>query len=353
MWRMKDEDGAVAVVVAILLVLMLGIGAFVVDVGNLYWERRQLQNAADAGALAAAQEIVEGGTITQARNVARAYADANNGRGAFVRSDEFIATDESVTVTARTGSEATEGELRSILAGVLGVESYATAARARVEWSGNVGGGQSIPIAICNRAYEYWTTLRGGLPTSPAHYLSFGGAASSPAATCENPSSDTYSGGFAFLSRNTAKSDDDPYAHCRASTRLGADGYTWVKGNTGNNPQDPQGSACGTAEMYAYLQFLIDGNREALIPIFDGYNNKTNEFRLIGYGGFALVGYDINAGVSENRYRMDKNECGKAVGPPNNASCLKGYFTRFVTLDGELGGPGVPDFGASVIRLVE
>jgi Flp pilus assembly protein TadG len=342
---LNQEDGAVAVIVGILLFVLVGVSAFVVDVGNLYWERRQLQNAADSGALAAAQERVNGGSVALAFSTARTYADANNSRGAFLREGEFETTESSVTVVARTGSQAAEGELRSILAGVLGVDRYASSARATAAWSGSVAGGETIPIAICNRAWEYWTNLN-GLPSGPpAHYVSFGGAASSPASTCNNPSFDTYSGGFGFLSRN---------AQCRATTRLDEkSGHTWVKGNTGNNPQDPQGSTCTTNQMYQMFKDIIDGNQNALIPIFDAYNNKTNEFRLVGYGAFQLVGYDINASVGDSYYKMAKNECGQAVGPPNNASCLKGYFTHFVSLDGELGGPSVPNFGASVIRLTE
>jgi hypothetical protein len=344
MRRMRDENGAVAVIVAILLFLLFGVGALAVDVGNLYWERRQLQTAADAAAFSAAQELVDGGSEAAAFSIARGFADANNSRGAFIRPDEFVTGPNSVTVTARTGALAAEGELNSILAGVLGFQTYATRARATVVWSRGVGGGETIPIAICDRAWEYWTNLR-GLPTSPEHYLSFGGSAAAPAATCNNPSFDTYSGGFAFLSRNDA---------CRASTRLDeSTGYTWVKGNTGNNPQDPQGSTCTTNQMYQYLRNIIDEGKPALIPIFDAYNNKTNEFRLIGYGAFRLTGYEINAAVGDSYYKMDKNECGKAVGPPNNASCLKGYFTEFVSLDAAASWPGLPDFGASAIRLVE
>jgi hypothetical protein len=344
MRRIADEDGAVAVIVAILLFLLVGVGALAVDVGNLYWERRQLQTAADAAAFSAAQELVSGGAEAAAFSTAREFAHANNSRGAFVRPDEFKTTANSVTVTARTGSLAAEGELKSILAGVLGFQTYATSARATVVWSGGVGGGETIPIAVCDRAWQYWTNLR-GLPTSPEHYLSFGGSAAAPASTCNNPSFDTYNGGFGFLSRN---------AECRATTRLDeSTGYTWVKGNTGNNPQDPQGSTCTTNQMYQLLRSIIDEERVALIPIFDAYNNKTNEFRLIGYGAFRLTGYEINAAVGDSYYKMAKNECGQAVGPPNNASCLKGYFTEFVSLDAAAGWPGLPNFGASVIRLVE
>src|SRR6266704_3179830 len=52
----RDDRGAVGVLVAILMGggVLLGMGAVVVDVGQLYSERAQLQNGADAGARAVA-----------------------------------------------------------------------------------------------------------------------------------------------------------------------------------------------------------------------------------------------------------------------------------------------------------
>jgi hypothetical protein len=369
-WLDREQDGAVAVIVAIMLVVLMGVGAFVLDVGNLYWERRQLQNAADAGAMSAAQELIAGGSENEALAEARKFAMANNSRGAHVDGGEFLAdiTPSSVTVVARTG-ETPEDTLPSILAGVLNVTDYGTSARATVEWSGSVAGGRTIPIAICNRAWEYWTDLNrdpadpedDGLPTGPpAHMVSYGGAASADHEVCTNPSFDTYSGGFAYLRR-----DQD----CMITTRLDetkSPPHVLAKGVTGNNPQDTgvNGSHpdCDTAEeVYQRLlkptvdRSLVDPDYRVLIPIFDGYINSTNEFRLIGYGAFRLLGYHSNAGTgSPSSYMLTKSECNAVAGPPNSASCLKGYFTDWVALgDAEIGGPAVPSFGAVVARFVE
>ena len=54
--RLSDERGATAVVFALLLVPVLGFAAIAVDVGSLYAERARLQVAADAAALAVAQD---------------------------------------------------------------------------------------------------------------------------------------------------------------------------------------------------------------------------------------------------------------------------------------------------------
>lgn len=52
--RMKEESGAVLVIVALLLVALFGMVALAVDIGGLAAKRRGLVNASDSGALAAA-----------------------------------------------------------------------------------------------------------------------------------------------------------------------------------------------------------------------------------------------------------------------------------------------------------
>lgn len=53
----KDDDGAVMVIVALALVVLLGCMALVVDAGVMYVNKAHLQNVADAAALAGASEL--------------------------------------------------------------------------------------------------------------------------------------------------------------------------------------------------------------------------------------------------------------------------------------------------------
>lgn len=55
----RDEQGAVAIIVAICLVVLLGLAAFVVDFGLAYTNKRQLQTSADAAAIAAAASLAD------------------------------------------------------------------------------------------------------------------------------------------------------------------------------------------------------------------------------------------------------------------------------------------------------
>ena len=53
----SDEDGAVAVLVAIAMTAMIAVIALAIDVGNLAYQQRRLQATTDAAALAAALDI--------------------------------------------------------------------------------------------------------------------------------------------------------------------------------------------------------------------------------------------------------------------------------------------------------
>ena len=75
--QLKDDSGAVAVVVALLLVVLVGMAAFITDFGAAYVSKRQLQSSADAGSLAAAQELGKyPGTCTDVASSSTARAAA-------------------------------------------------------------------------------------------------------------------------------------------------------------------------------------------------------------------------------------------------------------------------------------
>ena len=76
--RLSDERGATAVVFALLLVPVLGFAAIAVDIGSLYAERARLQVAADAAAIAVAQDCSRG-NCGDMLATARAMVAANDG----------------------------------------------------------------------------------------------------------------------------------------------------------------------------------------------------------------------------------------------------------------------------------
>jgi Flp pilus assembly protein TadG len=51
----SDERGVAAILVALVILVLLGFAALAIDIGHLFAVRNELQNAADAGALAGAR----------------------------------------------------------------------------------------------------------------------------------------------------------------------------------------------------------------------------------------------------------------------------------------------------------
>lgn len=82
---LKDTKGLVAVIVALLITVLLGFTAFVVDIGSVAMQRQNLQKAADAAALAGAQDLPSAGN---AISTAISYLDKNGVKAP----DTYIAT---------------------------------------------------------------------------------------------------------------------------------------------------------------------------------------------------------------------------------------------------------------------
>jgi len=75
-----NNKGIAAVYLAIMIVVLVAIVSFVVDIGYMYVAKGQLQNAADAGALAGAAKLDKTNSTTQAatRLEAETFANTNN-----------------------------------------------------------------------------------------------------------------------------------------------------------------------------------------------------------------------------------------------------------------------------------
>lgn len=83
----RDENGQMLVFTALTMTVLLGFLALATDVGTLFRARRQLQIAADAGATAAAMDLMYGNTKSQASTDATDAAAADgavNGNGGTI-----------------------------------------------------------------------------------------------------------------------------------------------------------------------------------------------------------------------------------------------------------------------------
>jgi Flp pilus assembly protein TadG len=123
MQRLRDDRGAVGVVVALLMVPLLGFAAITVDVSAMYAERQQLQTGADAGALAVAQDCGRGACGSPGQTAQR-LATSNLTNAA-----------STATVPLQTASQVTvlnTGVKQHWFAPVLGVSSSTLTASATV-----------------------------------------------------------------------------------------------------------------------------------------------------------------------------------------------------------------------------
>jgi len=139
--RRTDDDGAVALVVALLTVVLTGLAALVVDLGMARDEQRTAQNAADAAALAAAQglanalvpEAVTSGDVAAARTAADGYVTAN-GWPSGIATFQVNAAARTVTVAL------TPVQSPRIFAGALGMGTPTVGASAQATWNGATAG---------------------------------------------------------------------------------------------------------------------------------------------------------------------------------------------------------------------
>jgi uncharacterized membrane protein len=73
--RVRSEDGQAIVLIVLFLLVLLGFCALCLDVGHAYLAQRRLQSAADAAALAGAQELPD---VTSATTFANTYGSNGN-----------------------------------------------------------------------------------------------------------------------------------------------------------------------------------------------------------------------------------------------------------------------------------
>jgi Flp pilus assembly protein TadG len=112
MRRLKDmrterERGAAGVLVAVVMLVLIGAGALAVDVGQIYAERAQLQNAADSGALAVVEACYETPCSQEdAESIAESLANANSNddQSNVAEVDLSVADHVTVRTTTQSGS---------------------------------------------------------------------------------------------------------------------------------------------------------------------------------------------------------------------------------------------------------
>ena len=306
MQRLKDERGAVSVVVALLMIPLLGFAALSVDVAHLSLVRQQLQSGADAAALAVAQDCARGSC------------------GSSSATAQTMLTQNLTTGTAQPTVTLTSGQVRvaasstatNYFAPVLGVDTSQVHARATVRYGAPTGGRAVLPLAF---SWCEWQQQTGGLSSTTARVIYL--TKTSGTTGCTGPSNNIVPGGFGWLTVNSGT--------CGTKTTLG----NIIVSDPGNSV--PNG--CSTSSFSSLVGTTV------LLPLFDDSSGTGSgaTYKIYGYAAFRLTGYHFGG-----QYDAGSGTCN------GNARCVKGYFTRFVELSEAFDyGAGAPELGVSVVRL--
>lgn len=157
----RSQKGQTLPIVAFGLIVILSFAGLAIDGGNVYMQRRRMQNAADSGALAGARELALGATTNKAvQSAVERYVSKNGGKSSGLAV-------EYVTATERIGSVASYGEssppppqatgvyvcsqttYRTFFGGILGIKSKTSSAEA-VGQAGSTGSLNKnlFPVAV-------------------------------------------------------------------------------------------------------------------------------------------------------------------------------------------------------------
>ncbi len=153
--------GQVLVILALVMIILLGFAGVAIDVGRQNAEQRHAQTAADAGALAACRELIQGGTDADAGLAAQQVALANlqgspadatttidspptyrdEDGSASIEADELVS---GIVVAGTTVRVAISSTVETALARVVGVPTLEASARARCD----LQGGPEVPLVV-------------------------------------------------------------------------------------------------------------------------------------------------------------------------------------------------------------
>ncbi len=188
--RIKDQSGITAIVVALVLVVIIGITAFAVDIGYVTVTKNELQNVADAAALAAARQlgaIYQGmsyeeqqsydseGDTEQIKGPAIDVASKNKAGGGYVTVspadiiigdwdgnilNETTAQPDAVQVTARRDGSSANGPITTFFARIFGIDTidvWADATAALTGQSEAEPGEVELPVGISRYFFDTHT----------------------------------------------------------------------------------------------------------------------------------------------------------------------------------------------------
>lgn len=313
----KETRGAISVTVALLLVMLLAAAAIAIDVGAMYAERAELQNGADAAALAIAQSCAEGNCGTTSLT-AQHYAD-RNAKDSAADAILLSAPGASPVRVRATSVDAASGNDSVALSfsSLLGFPDPTVAATASAAWGSPAGGPAMLPLAFAECVIA--GMLDGGMRLIPTH------GSGTPPCTSTSPSGQTLPGGFSWLSTASGA--------CETQMTIGT-----------NVLSSPGASIPGNCSTTVLKPSLV--GQTAILPLYNDTSGTGSgaTYKIYGWATFRIHGWRFPGNSVNNT----------GPGPSCTGSCngIIGEFISYTTLDDEF-TTGGPDLGTSVISLTE
>lgn len=347
-WLKIDEvtkqRGAVSVLVAILMVTLLGFTAVAVDVGLLYSERAQLQNGADAAAVAMAQECARDSSSTDCSTTSPLAVGLANRNALDGMSDVFAIelNKAAQKVSVTTSAKETDGAKNSVslfFANAFGIASAEVGARSSAVWGSPRAGRTPFPLAFSICQVKGNVGSPGPIQRLQSHSTSGTGANGK----CKTASGIEVPGGFGWLptASNTCSSQID------LGTNSG-----WVNSDPGvDHPQ-----VC-SATLYKWAQELTENRKViAYLPVFDEVSGQgTNaKFHLSSFAAFEVIGWKFTGadGLPYTFRNLTSTTTGVTASTECSGSCrgVIGRFVKYVSLSEDFTlGPVDPN-GALIVR---
>ncbi|BCW55414.1 TadE/TadG family type IV pilus assembly protein [Arthrobacter sp. 162MFSha1.1] len=331
----KDiERGAVSVIVALMLVVLLGFGAMAVDVAMMYSERTQLHNGADSAALAIAQKCAKNPNDSDCSNtssLAKTLANSNANDGlSNLKSVTIDTTNRKVSVSVASQEAGhTPNQVSLFFARVLGINTAEVNAPASVQWGSPTKGLAAFPItvSVCQ--------VRG--QTGVLQLLQLHGTGANPSCNY-GPSGAAVEGGFGGLKQ-------DPSA-CGATIDISK---STAGGDTGNNPPPYCDTLLNSwaADMTAGKDVIV------LIPVFNAVTGTGNNavFGLTTFAAFKVSGWKFGPTGLPYTFRNRTPDVPAAVQCREPCRGIIGTFVKYVSLaNGYTLGPVNPD-GATIVAI--
>lgn len=336
MRRVMDHRGAVAVTVAILMVAMVGFTAIAVDAGAIWMDRKELQNSADAAALALAQSCAQGACETDEVGMAQDYAEGNK------RDENVTVVDVDTDLAAQTVTVVVSSTREHWFAPVIGHDSTDVVRSATAAWGG-IKKATVLPLTVSDCVLEQ--SLIDSSESVTLYVLNDRDPSASPPKDPEPsdpPTCPTYTSGSHIIPGGFGWLDVEKAGECEVSTSLGlAPGDTGSSGPTSDR-------LYGCNDMLSNLV-----GQEVLLPLYEHADAQgaSGVFTLVAYAHIRVESYCLWDSASRPWYGPAGATC--QPNPPQNqpekGAFITGEFLGKVELDATLGGPGG---GSQTVKLI-